>query len=397
MDQQQDMLQDSPDFSLVLGGPVFQFFRRLHLSGTTLELLHRRIAVITVIAWVPLAIFSVSTGLAFGNAVTLPFFRDIETHVRMLVALPILIAAELVVHVRLRQVVRIFVERESIHPDDMPQFNSAIKSAMQLRDSVILEVGLLIFVCTAGHWIWRHQIASGTSSWYANFADGRGELTAAGYWNSFVSIPIFQFILLRWYIRLLIWFRFLWQVSRLKLQLIATHPDRAGGISFLGRSSYAFGPILFAQGAMLSGLIASRVLYGGQKLLSFKLDAIGFIAFFVLFILGPLVMFSPQLAQAKRRGLREYGLLAQRYVKDFDRTWIKKEGTPESALLGSADIQSLADLGNSYDIVREMRPVPFGLQDITRLAMVTAAPLVPLGLTIFSLEELVIRLLKVIF
>jgi hypothetical protein len=148
---------------------------------------------------------------------------------------------------------------------------------------------------------------------------------------------------------------------------------------------------------MLSGLIASRVLYGGQKLLSFKMDAVGLIAFLVLFILGPLVMFSPQLAQAKRRGLGEYGLLAQRYVRDFERTWIKQEGTGHSELLGSADIQSLADLGNSYDIVREMRSVPFGIQDISRLAMVTAAPLVPLGLVIFSFEELVTRLIKVIF
>ena len=397
MEQQPDILQDSPDFSLVLGGPFFQLFRRAHLSGTGLELLHRRIAVITAVAWVPLAIFSFASGSAFGSAGSLPFFKDIETQVRFLVVLPILIAAELIVHLRLRQVVQNFVKREIIRPEELSRFNSAIHSAMRLRNSVILEVSLLLLVCTVGYWIWRNQIALGTASWYASYANGRAELTVAGYWNAFVSVPIFQFILLRWYVRLLIWFRFLWQVSRLKLQLIATHPDRAGGISFLGRSSYAFGPILFAQGAMLSGLIASRVLYNGQKLLSFKMDAIGFIAFFVLFILGPLVMFSPQLAQAKRKGLGDYGVLAQRYVRDFEKTWIKQEGTGHSELLGSADIQSLADLGNSYDIIREMKSVPFGIQDISRLAIVTAAPLVPLGLVIFSFEELVTRLLKVIF
>jgi hypothetical protein len=66
-------------------------------------------------------------------------------------------------------------------------------------------------------------------------------------------------------------------------------------------------------------------------------------------------------------------------------------------LLGAADIQSLADLGNSYAVIGEMRAVPFGLQDMTRLAATTAAPLVPLGLTIFSLEELVLRLIKIVF
>ena len=93
--------------------------------------------------------------------------------------------------------------------------------------------------------------------------------------------------------RLVIWFRLLWQISRLNLHLSAAHPDRAGGIGFVGRSSYAFGPILFAQGTLLSGLIASRVLYEGRNLLSFKMQAGGLVVFFLLAILGPLVMFTP--------------------------------------------------------------------------------------------------------
>jgi hypothetical protein len=202
-------------------------------------------------------------------------------------------------------------------------------------------------------------------------------------------------MLLRWYLRLLIWFRFLWQVSRLRL--VPTHPDRAGGLSFLGKSSYAFGPILFAQGAMLAGLIASRVLYGGENLLSFKMEAVGLIGVFMLFILAPLTVFTPQLGGAKRGGLADYGLLASRYVDEFEKKWVLGSASPHDELLGAADIQSLADLGNSYAVIGEMRAVPFGLQDMTRLAAATAAPLAPLGLTIFSLEELVIRLIKIIF
>ena len=108
---------------------------------------------------------------------------------------------------------------------------------------------------------------------------------------------------MRWYLRLFIRFRFLWRICRLNLHLVPTHPDRAAGLAFLGKSAYAFGPILFAQGAMLAGLIASRVLYRGEHLISFKLQIAGFIAFFVLVILGPLLMFTPGLAQAKRKGL----------------------------------------------------------------------------------------------
>jgi len=85
--------------------------------------------------------------------------------------------------------------------------------------------------------------------------------------------------LLRWYLRLGIWFQLLWRVSRLNLRLLPTHPDHAGGIGFLGMSSYAFAPILFAQGTVLAGLIASRIFYQGESLMSFRLSIAAWLVF----------------------------------------------------------------------------------------------------------------------
>ena len=141
------------------------------------------------------------------------------------------------------------------------------------------------------------------STWYGIPESGHFRLTPPGYWIAFVSIPIFQFILLRWYLRLFIWFRFLWQASRLNLNIIPTHHDRAGGIAFLGKASYAFAPILFAQGAMLAGMIANRVLYAGESLRSSKMEAVGLIAVFMLAILGPLTVFTPKLRVPNERDL----------------------------------------------------------------------------------------------
>lgn len=383
------------DFSLVLGGPIFQLFRRSHLTGNSLELLHRRLLIITLVAWLPMLILAILAS-PVGGVGRLSFFRDIEVHVRFLIALPILIAAEMVVHLRVRPVVRRFVERRIVLPEDLPRFNKAIESAIRLRNSIAVEVALLILVYTFGLWLWSNRIAIDSPTWYA-MPGGRWHLTPAGFWYVFISIPILQFILLRWYLRLFIWFRFLWQVSRINLKLIPTHPDRCAGLAFLGKSAYAFGPILFAQGAMLAGLVASRVLYRGESLLSFKFQIAGFIVFFVLAILGPLLMFTPGMARAKRKGLDDYARFAQGYVENFEQKWITRDPLPAENVLGDADIQSLADLDSSYNIVREMRPVPFGLDDISRLAIATAAPLLPLLLTIFSAEELLMRLIKVIF
>ena len=390
-----NFLEGSPDFSLVLGGPVYQLLRKTHLGGDHLELLYRRLLVITSIAWLPLLLLATIGPLA-GSAGRLSFLRDVEVHARFLVALPILIAAELLVHARLTPIVRRFIDLRIILPADLPRFNRAVKAAVRLRNSVPLEIALLACVYIFGLWLWSDRVVLGTATWYAR-AGGRWDLTPAGFWYVFVSIPIAQFVLLRWYMRFFIWYRFLWQVSRINLNLIASHPDRCGGMGFLGKTSWAFGPILFAQGAMLAGVVASRVLYRGESLPSFKLQIGGFIAFFLVVILGPLLMFTPKMAAARRKGLGEFALLAQRYVEGFQQKWIAGQHTSDEELLGTGDIQSLADLGNSFGLARDMRVVPFGLDDITRLAAVTAAPFLPLLLTIWSPEELIVRLIKVVF
>jgi hypothetical protein len=389
------VLDSQHDFSLVLGGPIFQLFRKSHLSGDTLDLLHRRLLIITGIAWLPMLLLALLASTPGGNG-RVSFFQDVEVQTRFLVALPILIAAELIVHRRIRPVVCRFVERRIVLPQDVSRFDRAIDSAVRIRNSVPLETGLLVVVYTMGLWLWNSRVSLSTATWYA-LPEGRWSLTPAGYWYVFVALPIVQFILLRWYLRLFIWFRFLAQVSRINLNLISTHPDRCAGLSFLGKSSYAFGPVLFAQGAMLAGLVASRVLYRGESLLSFKLQIAGFIAFFVLAILAPLLMFTPQMARAKRNGLAKYGLLAQTYVERFERKWTTDDPACSEDLLGAADIQSLADLSNSYSLVRDMRAVPFGFEDMTRLAAATAAPMLPLLLTVFSPEELMMRVIKVLF
>jgi hypothetical protein len=382
------------DFSLVLGDPVFRIFRKARLSGDHLELLHRRLITITSIAWVPLLLLDRLGSQAAGIG-RLSFLHDVEVQARFLVALPVLIAAELIVHSRTRPIVLRFVERGIVTEEDLPRFKAAIEAAVRLRNSLPVEAAILISIYTFGLWLWNSRFGIDSPTWYA-MPGGRWNLTPAGYWYVFVSIPILQFLLLRWYVRFFVWYRLLWKVSRLNLHLVSIHPDHRAGLAFLGKSAYAFGPILFAQGAMLAGLVASRVLYRGESLLSFKLEMGGFVVFFVLAVLGPLLMFTPKMAAAKRKGLADYGQIAQGYVDRFEEKWVLN-APPSEEVLGSGDIQSLADLNNSYEIVSDMRAVPFGLEDITRLTVATAAPLVPLLLTIFPLEELIVRLVKIVF
>ena len=391
-------LMEPGDFSLVLGGPLYQLLRRTHLTGDALQLLRRRMIVLTLLAWAPLLALSVAEGHAWGGSVAVPFLYDVEMHIRLLLALPLLVVAETVVHQRMRPVVRQFLDRGLIPDAARATFDEAIASAMRLRNSIAAEVLLsaLVYVVGVG-FLWRTQVALDVSSWYGTSADGRLQPSLAGWWMGCVSLPLFQFLLLRWYFRLFTWARFLWQVSRIDLTLMPTHPDRCGGLGFLASVSHAFAPVLLAQGAVLAGMMANRIFFAGAKLPQFNLEIIGLVTVMVFAILGPLLVFGPQLEAAKRVGLREYGTLAQRYAREFDHKWLRGGAPPDEPLIGSADIQSLADLGNSFEVVKGMRLAPFTLQTVLQLAVTTLVPVVPLTLTMISLEELLVRLLKVVF
>jgi hypothetical protein len=391
-------MKEPPDFSLVLGGPLYQLWRRTRLAGDALELLHRRIVVLALLAWAPLLFLSLAEGHAWGETIKLTFLHDVEIHLRLLLALPLLIVAELVVHQRMRPLVGQFLARGLIPDAARTKFDAAIASAMRLRDSIAAEVLLIAFVYVVGvGFVWRTQVALDVASWYGVPADGKLQPSLAGWWLGCVSLPMFQFLLLRWYFRLLIWARFLWQVSRIEPKLVPTHPDRCGGVSFLASVSQAFSPVLLAQGVVLAGVIADRIFYAGAKLPAFKLDLIVTVAVVVFAILGPLLVFLPQLAAAKRAGSREYGVLAQRYMREFDDKWLRGGAPADEPLIGSADIQSLADLGNSFAVVKEMRLVPFTMQTVLQLAVTTLLPVGPLLLTMIPLEELLERLLKIVF
>ena len=391
------LLGHPTDFSLVLGGPLFQLLRRAHLSDDALQMARQRIIVISLLAWLPLLVLSVLEGRALGSSVAVPFLLDVEVHIRYLVVLPLLVGAELVVHRRMRSVVEVFLERRLIPDSAMPRFDAAIASAFRWRNSVLAELLLIVLVYGVGILIvWRHYMALDASTWYATPSGDGTTLSFAGIWYGCVSLPLLQFLQVRWYFRLLIWFRLLWQVSRIDLSLIPTHPDRLGGLGFLASTVYAFAILAVAHGAMLAGPLANRILYLGAELLEFKAEIAMMLAFVLALVILPLLVFVPQLAQAKRAGLREYGTLGERYVREFDAKWLRGGAPADEAFVGSADIQSLADLGNSYEVVRTMRPVPVTKEMVIQLSLATLAPIAPLALTMMPLEELLKKLIGIL-
>jgi hypothetical protein len=389
---------DSAYFSPVLGGPLFRLFCRTRLSTDELLLLRRRIVVVVLVAWLPLLLLSIIEGKAMGEGVAVPFFYDFAVHIRFLVALPLLFIAEFVAHQRLRPVVKAFEARGLIPADARERFDAALGSAFKARNSVVAELVIIALVYGVGVLVVLNQyVPIDGTTWFSELSPDGAELSLAGLWYGFVGLPIFQFLLLRWYFRIFIWARFMWQVSRLPLRLVPTHPDRAGGLGFLAHSISAFVALALAHSVVLAGQLLNRIVHLGASLPDFAIEIGAVVVFMLLLALGPLVVFAGQLAQVRRTGLDEYGVLAQRLAGDFDAKWVRGGAPADEPFLGSPDISALADMGGSYEVIENMRSLPIAPEALIPLVVAILLPMLPLTLTMMPLEALLEALVSLMF
>lgn len=381
------------DFSLVVGGPLVGAARAVGLiSGSARyprEQLHRIGLSAAAIAWVPLLVLSALDGTLTGKS-AVPFLFSIGTHVRFLVAVPLFFATERLFDHRVAEVIRQLADNTLASRAELPHFEAALERARQWRDAWYTEAAIVaiatVFILTGV----RSDVAEALSAWRVS----GGRLTPAGWWYAFVSIPIFQFLFWRWCARLLIWWQLLWRIARLDLRLIPIHPDRAGGLGMLGVTHVALVPLAFAFTAINVGSHTEEILFGSATVQQFIVPIAGAVAFTTILTIAPLLTFTPRLFAMKQDGILTYGALAEHYVRAFEDKWIGPRPPPDEPLLGSADIQSLADLSNSFGVVQTIRPIPITPLQMFGLVLAGLAPALPLVFFVVPLDELIMGSVK---
>lgn len=385
------------DVSVFSGGLISRLMRRTGFDRRAqLRVRVFSIFLVPVAAWVPLLLLTAIGGTFLPNSVGRPFLTDIAVHVRFLVVLPLLILAGLVAEQRIRPTVQQFISRKMIPDDKMDEFKKTVASTFRLGDSVVADVAIIAFIYAVVTPLFWGTHVSPKASWY-DATPGRGNApTPAGLWFLYVSLPIFQFLLLRWYYRLFIWARFLWRTAHLNLVLTPSHPDRLGGLGFLILATQGLSLFAMAHGVLLAGWIANKVLIGKEVLTEFKGEVVLLVGFVLCITILPLLAYMRPLLTAKRRGTFAYGALAAMYARDFDDKWIRSGGKAGEPLIGSADIQSMADMGGTYELVASMRSTPISVQLLMSMSVATLLPVAPLLLTIMPLEQLLKKLVGIL-
>jgi hypothetical protein len=229
----------------------------------------------------------------------------------------------------------------------------------------------------------------GTSSWER---DG-GRLTPAGWWHALISLPWLYYFLLRWLFVIVCWDWFLYKVSRLPLQLTSTHPDKVGGLGFLGWGIAIFAPVLMSIALVFSAGIAAEIIQHHESLDSLKYHCLIFAIALLVIIYLPLFAFARQLANCRFLGLIEFGELVWKHDREFEEKWMNKEGeAPEQSLLGNADVQSMADLATCYNHINEMWLIPFDAKAFAVLVLSIVVPMAPLLATTVEIKEILMKI-----
>lgn len=333
------------------------------------------------VTWIPLFALVIFQDGARAAEFQLSFLKSISVHIRFLFALPILIALTPVISVQISKVIQHFFQLDIIHEIDRPVIVRAIRQLAQINKSVYPDVALIIFIAFVHFFrpeVWTTEVK----------AIWRSEIPMMGLWYETVSLPIYQFMVMRWIWSFLCWTYYLSKVASSRLELAIGNPDRMGGLGVLGLGHSFFSLILFAVSSVFASQIAEEFFSGAEADQSFYIEVGTFAALSLLFILiVPMGLFIPKMAKKKKAALLAYGAFCSKYVKLFDRKWIEKthSGSDEH-LLGTSDIQALADLDASVAAVRETRVLPVSRQMLALFALAILIPMFPLLLFVVPPE-----------
>ena len=371
----------------VLGGPLHRLGERVGLVRQGANAFALGLA-LGLLSW------SILLALALSEGVGHKFFSlsVIAAHVRLLLAIPLLFLCESWLDSRLREFVSLIVRSGVVPKNTLPALETEIARTNRWRDSWLPEAMCLL--ATVLVTLFAAQLHLSGKTVGADPSRAMSEFRLAGLWYWTFCLPLFRFLVFRWLWRIALWWCFLWRMARLELHLVPTHPDGAAGLGYLEVVQAYFTPLVLAISAVMSASFAEEISSGISVFETlYPALAITLILDLALVLLSP-CFFAFKLSACKERGLSDYSVLAARYVNDFETKWLNASSVQAEPLLGTADLQSLADLSNSVGIVRNMRLVPVSTRLLITVMVAALLPMVPLFLFKYPITELVQRVVS---
>src|SRR5262245_48027143 len=294
---------------LFAGGPPLKIEQRLGLVKPNDPCIPRRTTLVILIGWVPLLVLTLADELFLHKGSLRDFLLDFGIHARFLLAAPIFIVAEALYHPILGQVARHFVDSGIVGETERARFDAIVQSTVRMLNSTLAEI--LTVVLAYGSAI---EVRLSTNIPVR-------DMSAPLFWQTWVSLPLLFILFFGWLWRQFLWCRFMWQVRRLDLKLVAAHPDGAGGLRFLGAALWGYCPLAFSMSTIVAGGLANR-LREGVSLFDLRFFVVGIVALVLVLFVAPFGVFVPVLRRLRIGGVLEYGALSSALGHRFEAKWI---------------------------------------------------------------------------
>ena len=376
--------------NLFVGGPPMGLQRYLGLIELSRRSTPKRAVLTTFICWLPLMIMTLAQDLTIGDGSFFSFLSDFGAQARYLVAVPLLVLADAVCSPSLGRLIAQFRNSGLLAGTDILRLDRRIDAMIPLRDSLRFEAGLLVLAFIIAGTL-RYELPPIALPKWNYYSIGAITIyTVAGWWQVLVSIPILIMLILGWLWRLGLWTRLLILISRLQLNLIASHPDQCGGLKFIGLSLESFSIVVFGFSVVVAGTVANRVIHDGLPLTEFQYAIGVFVVLVLILFAGPLFAFSLKLLATRRHGIVSYGALAQGMGSTFEREWLDGNA-PGADALKANDFSSTTDLYSVASNVYSMNVVPISLTNLAVFLVTALLPFVPVLLLSVPIDLLLQR------
>ncbi|MDL9999414.1 hypothetical protein QTI24_12415 [Variovorax sp. J22P240] len=371
-------------------GPFYRMQRRLGLLSDTNLAVGRRAVLFVALSWIPGVVLAALEGVALDPNHERAMLLDFSAYAFSIAVVAFVLMEE----ISDRRMVKLVAQFED--RDIVPQASRggmvAARANMERRTGSWLAEAVILVVAYALSYFWlmRAPMGADGGTWYGRLVDGSLRPTLAGWWSMLVALPLYWFLLGRWLWRFVTWGLMLYDIARCDLRLVATHPDRCGGLAFMGQYPQTYVLFVFAESTVVSATVLKLVVHGDASLMGFKFALLGMIAFFAIAFVLPLLVFMPRLVSLKHEGLAHYGSLASRHNIAFDTKWVSApEAEPSEEMLGSPDPSSLADLAAGYDLIKRMLPAPVTLESIAPIVLASLVPVVCVAATQVPFAQIV--------
>ncbi len=372
-------------------GPFYRLQLRLGLLTATDLRAGRRALLFVALAWLPGLLLATVEGLAWNDAHhERAMLLDFSVYA-FAIAITAFVLMEQSSDRRMSTLVGQFVARGIVRDSARAGVERARENMERRTGSWLAELVIVVAAYALAYgWMRQGAARLDGGAWFGQVQAGVFQPSLVGWWMALVALPLYGLLLGRWLWRFITWGWLLADLARCDLRLVATHPDRCGGLAFIGQYPKTYVLFVFAESTVVAATVLKLIVFSGASLLSFKFALLGMIVFFAIAFVLPLTVFAPVLVKLKRQGLAHYGALASRHNLAFEAKWVgPAQDEPGENLLGAPDASSLADLAAGYELVKNMLAVPVTKESVAPLVLAAIAPLAAVAATQMPFKEIV--------